>query len=83
MAFELDQIVPWGRSFDEYVAMFSLSPRDLEKSLVGCGDGPSSFNCELTERGGSIVSFDPIYARKREEIRKRIDATFDEIRFIR
>ena len=79
MAFELNQIVPWGRSYDEYVAMFSLSPQDLEKSLLGCGDGPSSFNCELTERGGSIISFDPIYTYRREEIRKRIDATFDEI----
>lgn len=39
MAFELNQIVPWGRSYDEYVAMFSLSPQDLEKSLLGCGDG--------------------------------------------
>ena len=25
MAFTLDKVVPWGRSYDEYVAMFALS----------------------------------------------------------
>jgi hypothetical protein len=33
MAFTLDQVVPWGRSFDEYVAMFSLSVEDLSQDL--------------------------------------------------
>jgi len=53
MAFELTHAVPWGRSFDEYVAMFALSDDDLQRRLLGCADGPASFNCELTRRGGN------------------------------
>lgn len=46
MSFELDDIVPWGRSFEEYRRMFALSPDDLTGRLLGCGDGPASFNME-------------------------------------
>lgn len=79
MAFTLDRVVPWGRSFDEYRAMFNLSPEDLEKRLLGCSDGPASFNCILTRRGGRIVSADPLYHFSKDEIRKRIDATYAEV----
>ncbi|WP_303905544.1 SAM-dependent methyltransferase [Thiohalomonas denitrificans] len=79
MAFELKQIVPWGRSFQEYVDMFALSEDDLTKPILGCGDGPAGFNAELTRRGGTVVSVDPIYAFGAEEIRRRIDETFDEV----
>lgn len=39
MAFTLDKVVPWGRSYDEYVAMFALSSDDLRRRILGCGDG--------------------------------------------
>jgi SAM-dependent methyltransferase len=71
--FALHEIVPWGRSFDEYVAMFDLSSADLKARFLGCGDGPASFNFELTRRGGNIVSVDPLYAFSADEIRQRID----------
>ena len=79
MAFELKDIVPWGRSFQEYLDMFTLSEDDLGKSILGCGDGPASFNAELTKRGGTVVSIDPIYAYGANDIRRRIDETFDEV----
>jgi hypothetical protein len=79
MAFTLDEIVPWGRSFDEYKAMFGLSPEDLEKQFLGCGDGPASFNCVLTRQGGHIVSADPLYHFSKDEIRKRIDETWPDV----
>ena len=79
MSFTLEKIVPWGRSFDEYVAMFSLSDRDLNKSILGCGDGPASFNSELTKQGGTVVSIDPLYTFSADDISKRIDETFDGI----
>ena len=50
MAFKLDQIVPWGRSFDEYVRMFGLTDLDLGKTILGCGDGPASFNATMRSR---------------------------------
>ena len=77
--FTLDQVVPWGRSFDEYRRMFTLTDVDLGLSIVGCGDGPASFNAEATRHGAKIVSFDPIYRWDTAELRDRIEATSDEI----
>lgn len=62
MAMQLDQVVPFGRSFDEYRAMFSLSDDDLDKKIVGVVDGPASFNAEMQARGKRVVSIDPLYA---------------------
>ncbi len=79
MSFDLKSIVPWGRSFDEYVDMFALTHDDLSKCILGCGDGPAGFNAHLTRRGGHVVSVDPLYAFSAEEIEARIDATFSEV----
>ncbi len=46
--FTLDHVVPWGRSFEEYRAMFAIDDRDLDGGILGCGDGPASFNAEAT-----------------------------------
>jgi len=79
MAFRLDSVVPWGRSFEEYASMFSLSDPDLQKRILGCGDGPADFNRVLTLRGGHVVSADPLYMFRPEEIRKRIRETYDTV----
>jgi len=76
MPFTLDQVVPWGRSYDEYVAMFALSERDLGGRILGCGDGPAAFNSVLTKRGGRVISADPAYQFSADEIRERIAATY-------
>lgn len=74
MSVRLDQIVPWGRSLDEYRLMFGLTHADLGRPILGCGDGPASFNAELTAGGGRVVSCDPIYVFDGEAIRQRFDA---------
>ena len=79
MAFSLDQVVPWGRSFDEYAAMFALSDSDLRKSFLGCSDGPANFNCVLTQRGGLAVSADPLYHFTKKEIKDRITETYAKV----
>jgi len=79
MAFQLREIVPWGRSFTEYKKMLSLSEADLDGRILGCGDGPASFNAELKKKRGRCVSIDPIYQFSKTEIKRRIDETFDEI----
>lgn len=76
---KLDSVVPWGRSFEEYCSIFSLSEGDLQKSILGCGDGPASFNAQLTQRGGNIVSVDPVYQFSVEQIRSRIDEVYPQI----
>jgi hypothetical protein len=77
--FTLDQVVPWGRSFDEYRRMFALTEAELRLRIVGCGDGPASFNAEATRRGARVISCDPIYRWETAEIRDRIAATYDQI----
>jgi hypothetical protein len=79
MAFTLEKVVPWGRSFDEYRRMFALTDAELAKRILGCADGPASINAELTASGGSIVSFDPIYEFSADEIRLRIDTTYPQM----
>ena len=77
--FTLDQVVPWGRSFDEYRRMFALTDDDLGLKIVGCGDGPASFNAEATRLGSAVISCDPIYRYDVDQLRERIASTYDEI----
>lgn len=79
MAFRLSGVVPWGRNFNEYRLMFCLSESDLKSRIAGFGDGPACFNRELTERGGSVTSFDVIYQFSKEDIEKRIDEVRVEV----
>jgi hypothetical protein len=79
MAFTLETIVPWGRSYDEYVAMFNLTAAELSGKILGCGDGPASFNCEATQRGFRVVSADPLYEFSASEIERQIRETSRKI----
>ena len=59
--------------------MFALTEADLASRILGCGDGPASFNAKLTRRGGRIVSCDPLYQLDAARIRRRIDETSAEV----
>lgn len=73
MSVRLDQIVPWGRSLDEYRLMFALTDQDLGRTILGCGDGPASFNAEMAARGRRVISCDPAYATGIGDIRRRFE----------
>lgn len=75
MAFQLAEVVPWGRTFDEYAAMFALDAIDRSRSILGCADGPASFNAEALQRNVKVVSVDPLYQFSVPQIRKRIADT--------
>jgi hypothetical protein len=75
----LDSIIPWGRSFEEYVAMFNLSQTDLSHPILGCGDGPASFNQTMTKKGHHVTSCDPLYTFSKDEIQQRINDVFEEV----
>ena len=79
MNFSYKDIVPWGRSFDEYLGMFNLSEDDLARNIVGVGDGPASFNTRMHQRGTPIVSVDPIYRYSEAELRQRIQETYEDV----
>jgi len=76
----LNSIVPWGRNLSEYVDMFKLTDDELKNSqILGCGDGPASFNAEVTALGGSVISIDPSYQFTTEQIASRIDEVALEV----
>jgi hypothetical protein len=75
MPINLEQVVPWGRSFDEYVRMFDLGQSDLGQRIVDCAGGPASFNCEMLRRNQRVISADPIYAFSASQIAGRIEET--------
>ena len=77
--FTLEEVVPWGRSFDEYCRMFALRDDDLTMRILGCGDGPAGFNAEATRRGTQVVSCDPIYRYDAAQVRDRIASTYQQI----
>jgi hypothetical protein len=79
MSVQLDQVIPWGRSFEEYRRMFDLSPADLRGRILGCGDGPASFNAEATAQGCCVTSCDPIYGLSGDVIRRRFDECADAL----
>lgn len=59
--------------------MFSLTDADLEGRILGCADGPASFNAEATREGKCVISCDPLYRYSGHEIRGRIDAVYPEM----
>ncbi|WP_138497281.1 SAM-dependent methyltransferase [Nostoc sp. PA-18-2419] len=79
MAMILDKIVPFGRSMDEYIKIFNLTNADLNKRIIGVGDGPASFNAEMTHQGKSVVSVDPLYQFSSNEILQRFNEVIDNI----
>jgi hypothetical protein len=79
MVMKLEGVVPFGRSFDEYQKMFSLSSMDLQLNILGIADGPASFNTEASKLGIKVTSIDPIYSFSGDEIKSRFDAVVDDI----
>lgn len=79
MAITYEHVVPWGRNLDEYRRMFGLSDPDLRKKIVGFGDGPASFNCEMKRAGHSVTSIDPIYRFSRPEIQDKISTAKEAV----
>ena len=59
--------------------MFELGEAELAARLLGCGDGPASFNCEMRRRGRRVISADPIYALPPGVLARRIDETYDDV----
>ncbi len=79
MTMKLNEVIPWGRSFDEYRRIFALTVDDLAGTILGCGDGPASFNAEATALGHRVVSCDPIYTFAGREIERRFEDCYDTV----
>ena len=79
MVFELKNTVPWGRTLEEYRSMFDFTDSDMNKRIISFGDGPASFNYEMTKQDKSVTSLDPIYQFSKEDLEKRIEETKDTV----
>lgn len=71
MALKLENVVPFGRSFDEYRRMFDLTDEDLDKKIISVGDGPAAFNAWMNALGKRVTSVDPLYVFSADVIEKR------------
>lgn len=84
MAFELKNVVPWGRNLEEYSRIFNLTCSEFKSRIISFGDGPASFNFEMTKLNRKVISLDPIYQFTKDELSQRIEATreiiLDQIR---
>lgn len=78
---QLKEVVPWGRTLAEYQMMFGLDLAQirLDAQILGCGDGPASFNAEMAAQGYSVVSIDPIYQFSAQQIRQRVQETYEPV----
>lgn len=78
---QLKEVVPWGRTLAEYRMMFDLDLAQLRSStqILGCGDGPASFNAEMTALRYAVVSIDPVYRFSAEQIRQRVQETYESV----
>ncbi|MBD2611127.1 MAG: SAM-dependent methyltransferase [Nostoc sp. ZfuVER08] len=79
MVMVLDKVVPFGRSMDEYIKIFNLTKLDLNKRIIGVGDGPASFNAEMAQQGKNVVSIDPLYQFSGDQILQRFNEVVDNI----
>jgi hypothetical protein len=79
MAFKYESIVPWGRSYHEYLEIFNLKSDDLNKFILGCGDGPANFDCIHTSKNKKCISIDPIYQFTKKQIVIKINDTFNNV----
>jgi hypothetical protein len=51
--------------------MFALTDLDGARSILGCADGPASFNAEAAARGWRLTSADPLYRCSAADIHSR------------
>jgi len=79
VSFKLKNVIPWGRSMQEYVRMFDLQPDDLKLAILDCAGGPASFNAEMTCQGYKVISCDPVYRFTADEIAQRVRDTYQAV----
>jgi hypothetical protein len=59
--------------------MLNLLEKDLNKKVLGCGDGPASFNAEMIELGYLVISTHPIYELSEDKIRQRVQEGYQPV----
>src|SRR5437867_2978044 len=77
---QLDRVVLFGRTFEEYRRYFLLEPDDLiGKRVLDVAGGVSSFCAEANNLGINVTSFDPIYYLSPEKIMERSEPELESV----
>lgn len=72
MAFSLDHVVFFGRTWEESLGMYALELADLEgKRILDCPGGPDGLVSEGITRGLDITAIDPQYADSADVLEER------------
>jgi len=79
MTIRYKDILLWGHSLKAYKKMFSLTDDELKLSILDCCGGPASFNAELTDQGGHVISTDPLFSLNETQIAERIEEVFAQM----
>lgn len=66
----------WGHSLADYKQMFALSDEDLTKTILDYGAGPASFNAEMTQNGGHVISCDEAYHQSAADLDSLFQSEF-------
>jgi hypothetical protein len=70
--FHLPAVAFFGRTLEEYLAMFAIAPDDLARGRVlDCPSGPDSFVAEACALGFDATGCDPMYALPPDELAER------------
>ncbi len=78
---QLDHIIFTGRTFDEYIRMFNLSPTDVSQgSFFICPGGASSFPAAAHRNGARVIAGDIVYGASRAELARRGRESLEKIR---
>ena len=59
--------------------MFSLTDAELDLRIIGCADGPASFNAQMARMGRRVISCDPLYQLSGKQIEDRIAEVYPNI----
>lgn len=66
-----------GRSYEEYLKMFSLNEEELKNiRILDCAAGASSFTPHLLKKGHDITAVDILYCKNLEEIKNQCENDF-------
>lgn len=70
------KLVLWGQGVAEYQAMFDLTDKALETSILEFGCGPTAINATLHAKNTSIVSCDPLFALTEDLLIEEVNQLF-------
>ncbi|NQW49490.1 MAG: hypothetical protein HQ464_17150 [Planctomycetes bacterium] len=69
--FSIPFVAFFGRTYEEYLAMFSLDESSLRgRSILDCPSGPDSFVAEGSKHSLNVIGCDPMYAMPIEQTLK-------------